>query len=487
MEALNALGLKPICFHLENRSKPRKISHFQALPIPKPSESARNGTNPSFISDKFRAFNGSLVLLSSVISTAKAAIALTYEEALEQSVTTSSGFDLDAGGFVDTFVDTITDNPGLAFGGVAAVALPLILSQVFGGKPKKFGVESARNAYAKLADEGDAQLLDIRSLKDAMEVGRPDIRGLKKKPVFVTYRSDDKPGFLKKLALKFKNPENTTLYILDKFDGNSELVAELVTANGFKAAYAIQDGAEGPRGWVNSGLPWILPRKSFSLDLGGLTDAITGVLPEGFEALPVTLGLAAVTGLGLFAFTEDRKQTLQQLDEFLSTKVAPQELVDDIKQIGSVLLPTTLSTKALPAPAEASSETIVTEQSSKTIVTEESSETIANNNSAPQADTPPEPAIGNNSAPKPDVKAEKPLAGRPRPIPRPEASIFSIPFTTIIPSHLREVSATGSHRSISIKSYFASCETNMGNIEHHKGTTVGAIMKMDKAKTTNEA
>ena len=35
-----------------------------------------------------------------------------------------------------------------------------------------------------------------------------------------------------------------------RLDGNSELVAELVTANGFKAAYAIKDGAEGPRGWT---------------------------------------------------------------------------------------------------------------------------------------------------------------------------------------------------------------------------------------------
>lgn len=35
-----------------------------------------------------------------------------------------------------------------------------------------------------------------------------------------------------------------------RFDGNSELVAELVTSNGFKAAYAIKDGAEGPRGWM---------------------------------------------------------------------------------------------------------------------------------------------------------------------------------------------------------------------------------------------
>lgn len=37
-----------------------------------------------------------------------------------------------------------------------------------------------------------------------------------------------------------------------RFGGDSELVAELVTVNGFKAAYAIKDGAEGPRGWVVS-------------------------------------------------------------------------------------------------------------------------------------------------------------------------------------------------------------------------------------------
>jgi hypothetical protein len=34
-----------------------------------------------------------------------------------------------------------------------------------------------------------------------------------------------------------------------RFDGNSELVAELVTANGYKAAFAVKDGADGPRGW----------------------------------------------------------------------------------------------------------------------------------------------------------------------------------------------------------------------------------------------
>lgn len=48
-----------------------------------------------------------------------------------------------------------------------------------------------------------------------------------------------------------------------RFDGDSELVAELVTVNGFKAAYAIKDGAEGPRGWVVC--PFICPPVFFSM------------------------------------------------------------------------------------------------------------------------------------------------------------------------------------------------------------------------------
>lgn len=92
-----------------------------------------------------------------------------------------------------------------------------------------------------------------------------------------------------------------------RFDGNSELVAELVTVNGFKPAYAIKDGAEGPRGWLvfanpslpctlcviflklsencvpyccqlkfvqKSGLPWTAPKKSLIFDLSNLTGAL---------------------------------------------------------------------------------------------------------------------------------------------------------------------------------------------------------------------
>ncbi|XP_021992187.1 rhodanese-like domain-containing protein 4, chloroplastic [Helianthus annuus] len=290
MEALNAaaLVLKPISVL---KPEPKKHSSFPSIPHLKPQ------------------FNGtSLVLISSVFNSAFAK-ALTYEEALNQSTTASdSSFaapDLDV---IDGIVNFGVENPLVVAGGAALLAVPAILSQVFGksSNKKAWGVETAKIAYQKLGDDGDAQLLDIRAASDIRAVGSPNIKDLKKKPVTVAYNGDDKQGFLKKLSLRFKDPENTTLFILDKFDGSSELVAELVTVNGFKAAYAIKDGAEGPRGWMNSSLPWILPRKSFSFDLSTLNDAVDGILGEGNEAVTLLFGIAAAAGLSLFAFTEVR-------------------------------------------------------------------------------------------------------------------------------------------------------------------------------------
>ncbi|KAL9245412.1 hypothetical protein vseg_019071 [Gypsophila vaccaria] len=455
MEAFNAIGLKPICVLPDQRAKPNKIS--QNFPFFKFSNTKTkniiNSQNPRDVLAKN--IQGSLVLLASVLS-AKVASALTYEEALEQSLGNNSGTDFDA----ESVVETLVNNPILVAGGVALIAVPFILSQVLGGKPKAFGVESAKSAYAKLADDPNAQLLDIRLPKDVKEVGSPDIRGLKKKTVSVVYKGEDKPGFLQKLSLKFKEPENTTLYILDKFDGNSELVAELVTANGFKSAYAIKDGAEGPRGWLNSGLPWIQPSKAFSFDLGGLTDAFG----DATESLPVTLGLAAAAaGIGILTFTEietvlqllgsaaliqvvskkllfaeDRKQTLQQVDEFLTTKIAPKELVSDIKQIGSALLPVTVNNRALPAPpnqATATPEEPAAQSAPEPAVSAVNDTVLKSEATA----TPEEPAA--QSAPEPTaaavdstvLKAEASTESQPEAVSVPEASSNGAPEINSVP------------------------------------------------------
>ncbi|KAL0712443.1 hypothetical protein Bca4012_019421 [Brassica carinata] len=374
MEALKTASVSRMSVLSEKRSEPRR-------PFSLPTLFTQKTPKPISQENCFlRSFNGGLALLTSVLSSATApAKSLTYEEALQQSVTSPSSFDSD--GLIEGISSFVTDNPLVIAGGVAAFAVPFVLSQVLNKKPKAFGVESAKNAYTMLGTDENAQLLDIRAAADSRQVGSANVKGLGKKTVSVVYNGEDKDGFLKKLSLKFKDPENTTLFILDKFDGNSELVAELVTLNGFKSAYAIKDGAEGPRGWLNSGLPWIEPKKTLSLDLSSLTDSISGVFGESADGVSVAIGVAAAAGLSALAFTEietilqllgsaalvqlagkkllfaeDRKQTLKQVDEFLNTKIAPKELVDELKDIGKALLPPSTSSKALPAPAAVATE-----------------------------------------------------------------------------------------------------------------------------------
>ncbi|CAN0899118.1 Rhodanese-like domain-containing protein 4, chloroplastic [Linum grandiflorum] len=320
MESLNAARLKPLSV-LPNTRRRRRSINFQ------PSHKVSSSKSPP------ATIHGGIMLLSSVLAATPLAKALTYEEALELSAGGADGLSgFDANGFVDTIIGFGTDNPIVVAGGVAAAALavPLVLSQVL-RSTKSFGVESARKAYEVLGEDPGAQLLDIRAASELRQVGVPDVKGLGKKAVLVAYKGEDKAGFLKRLGLKLKEPESTTLFVLDKFDGNSELVAELVTVNGFKAAYAIKDGAEGPRGWMNSGLPWTAPSKGLNLDFSSLTEAISDLIGEGSDPLSVTLGVAAAAGLGALAFTEDRKATLKQVDEFLTTKVAPKELLGEIK------------------------------------------------------------------------------------------------------------------------------------------------------------
>ncbi|KAK4788921.1 hypothetical protein SAY86_020240 [Trapa natans] len=429
MEALNAAGLIPISVLSDVRRGPRNSPSilFTSSPLkPLPNSTSFIGIPTASRECLSRSCHGGLVLLSSVLGPSLAK-ALTYEEALQQSVnspTSDVSLEFDAGGTLDGVISFVVENLLVIAGGAAVLALPLVLSQIL-KKPKPWGVDTAKGAYAKLGDDSNSQLLDIRPPVESRQVGSPDIRGLGKKPVSIVYKGEDKPGFLKKLSLKFKEPGNTTLFILDKLDGNSELVAELVAVNGFKAAYGIRDGAEGPRGWMNSGLPWIPPKKTLSLDFGNLTETISDVIGDGTEGLSVAFGVVAATGLGLLAFSEietilqvlgsaalvqivskkllfaeDRKQTLQQLDEFLNTKIGPKELVDEIKQIGKALLPTPVTSKALPAPTETSTGSTV----QKVEATPEQ-----------KTEAPAEPPAGINLVLKPQVETES-SPGLPRPL-----------------------------------------------------------------------
>jgi chitinase domain-containing protein 1 len=214
MEALNAASLTPLSVLCDKKKEPRKITSLPTtLPL-KLSNSATFKTTPSTLQECLsRGFQGGLVLLSSALN-AGLARALSYEEALQQSLNSISG-DFDASGVLDSALSFGTENPAVIAGGAAILVVPLVLSQVLKNS-KPWGFESAKSAYAKLGEDANAQLLDIRAPVEFRKVGSPDIRDLRKKPVSIAYKGEDKPGFLKKLSLKFKEPENTTLFILDK-------------------------------------------------------------------------------------------------------------------------------------------------------------------------------------------------------------------------------------------------------------------------------
>lgn len=111
--------------------------------------------------------------------------------------------------------DFVSANPVALAVGLLAVAVPLVASRAFAG-PASFGSVSGVEAYEKLSNPDlNAQLLDIRSPVDIKAEGSPNLKSIRKRNVTVAYTAED-DGFVDKVFAKFKNAENTTLYILDR-------------------------------------------------------------------------------------------------------------------------------------------------------------------------------------------------------------------------------------------------------------------------------
>ncbi|XP_011015311.1 PREDICTED: rhodanese-like domain-containing protein 4A, chloroplastic isoform X2 [Populus euphratica] len=115
---------------------------------------------------------------------------------------------------------------------------------------RKYKFVSAIDAFRKLRDNPDAQLLDIRDRRSVVALGSPNLKMFNKSVVQVEFSEGDEGGFVKNVLKNFQDPANTILCILDNFDGDSMRVAELLFKNGFKEAYAIRGGVRGKKGWL---------------------------------------------------------------------------------------------------------------------------------------------------------------------------------------------------------------------------------------------
>nr|GMD67027.1 rhodanese-like domain-containing protein 4A, chloroplastic [Ipomoea batatas] len=114
---------------------------------------------------------------------------------------------------------------------------------------QKYKFISAINAFKKLRDEPSCELLDIRDKRSLAYLGSPNLKILKKSALQVHFVEGNEETFVKEVLESFREPENTTVCIVDNFDGNSLKVAELLVKNGFKEAYAIRGGLRGNKGW----------------------------------------------------------------------------------------------------------------------------------------------------------------------------------------------------------------------------------------------
>lgn len=129
------------------------------------------------------------------------------------------------------------------------------------------GVEEA---YERLARDGDAVLVDVRTQAEWTFVGVPDLSGLGKETIFVAWQEfpamDRNPGFAGELAGKGVTAGNAVLFIC-RSGQRSKHAAIAMTAEGYGRCFNVAQGFEGPldreghrgteAGWKAKRLPWV--------------------------------------------------------------------------------------------------------------------------------------------------------------------------------------------------------------------------------------
>ena len=200
--------VRPKCIVMEQLLS--RVSGCSACAIPLRCSEYASGTEASCVPVSFSV--AALVASSaSLIASVPPSLALKYDDVVSKAgnvVTSSSG---DGAGLVEF----VSSNPVAVVAGVAAVAVPLIALRA-SASGQSFGSVSAAAAFAKLSDsEQNAQLLDIRAPEEIRAAGAPNLKSLRKKALQVAYDAED-ASFVAKVVARCRNPEATTLFVLDR-------------------------------------------------------------------------------------------------------------------------------------------------------------------------------------------------------------------------------------------------------------------------------
>ena len=130
------------------------------------------------------------------------------------------------------------------------------------------------NVWARLKDETNSLLIDVRTRAEWAFVGLPDLAELGKGVLTVEWQTfpDSRidPDFVQRLADHLDRigaAKDAELFFICRSGGRSRMAAEVMAAAGFSKCFNVADGFEGPldasrhrgrvAGWKSEGLPWV--------------------------------------------------------------------------------------------------------------------------------------------------------------------------------------------------------------------------------------
>ena len=125
-----------------------------------------------------------------------------------------------------------------------------------------------REAYAALAADDDAVLVDVRTSAEWNYVGLPDLSPLGKQVICLEWQRFPDGAVNERFVEQLRGaglPESASIYFLCRSGVRSAAAAHAATAAGLGPAYNVEHGFEGPHdhdghrtvaGWKNDGLPW---------------------------------------------------------------------------------------------------------------------------------------------------------------------------------------------------------------------------------------
>lgn len=136
------------------------------------------------------------------------------------------------------------------------------------------GDVSPDEAWALLAEDPNAVLIDVRTVPEWNFVGTPDLRPLGKQPLLVEWQSFPPAGpnaafvaTVEQMLAEQRMPKDAPVLLLCRSGVRSRAAAIALTAAGFGRCLNVDQGFEGPidvdghrgvvDGWKARGLPWM--------------------------------------------------------------------------------------------------------------------------------------------------------------------------------------------------------------------------------------